>query len=51
VNQVAKGDPHEIRSDPAIRLDIHQVAIATPVWISFCESETKQEKRSNLETF
>lgn len=50
MNQVAKGDAHEIRRDPAIRLDIHQVAIATPVWIFF-KSEAKQEKRSNLKTF
>jgi len=50
VNQVAKGDTHEIRRNPAIRLDIHQVGIAPPVWI-FLEPETKQEKLSNLETF
>ena len=50
VNQVTKGDAHEIRGDPAIWLDIHQVAIATPVWF-FIEPEAKQEKRCNLKTF
>ena len=29
MNQVAQGKPHKIRSDPAVRLDVNQVGIAS----------------------
>lgn len=49
VNQVAKGNAHEIRCNPTVRLDVHQVRIATSVRIFF-KPETKEGKQKNRET-